>query len=127
MVVKYGVDLEEYDNEVYVAAQEITEQLNAQDWSSAKLLDKYENLRNIALKNMPEMWVGLEFALSVKSILNIEGCTLPFAGILLGSAGSAKTAIIHLFRDHENTFYTDNFSPKSLVSHNSSVNKEKLK
>lgn len=119
--------MEEYDNEVYLAAKELSRQLNAQDWSPAKLFDKYENLRNTTLKNMPEIWVGLEFALSVKSILNIEGCTLPFAGILLGSAGSAKTAIIQLFRNHENTFYTDNFSPKSLVSHNSSVKKEKLK
>ena len=105
----------------------LSRQLNAQGWSPAKLFDKYENLRYITLKNMPEIWVGLEFALSVKSILNIQACTLPFAGILLGSAGSAKTAIIQLFREHENTFYTDNFSPKSLVSHNSSVKKEKLK
>jgi hypothetical protein len=127
LVVKYGVDLEEYDNAVYAASQELTKQLNVQDWSSSKLFDKYENLKNITLNNMPEIWVGLEFALSVKTILNIEGCTLPFAGILLGSAGSAKKAIIQLFRDHENTFYTDIFTPKSLVSHNSSVKKEKLK
>jgi hypothetical protein len=127
LVVKYGIDTEEYDNEVYEAAQELVKQLKAQDWSSAKLFDKYETLRNITLKNIPEIWVGLEFALSVKTILNIKECTLPFAGILLGSAGSAKTAIIQLFRDYDNTFYTDNFSPKSLVSHNSSVKKDKLK
>jgi hypothetical protein len=97
------------------------------DWTPSKLLRKYENLRNITLQNLPNLWPGLEFALSVKTILNIKGCTLPFPGIILGPASSLKTVIIELFRGYRHTFYTDNFSPKSLVSHNSAVQKQNLK
>lgn len=98
-----------------------------ENWSTKELLARYENLKRITLKNMPNLWFGLEFAISVKTILNMKGNTLPFSGILLGPASSSKTVIIELFRGYKHTFYTDNFSPKSLVSHNSSVKKEKLK
>jgi hypothetical protein len=96
-------------------------------WSYEELYKKYQHLEDVTLRNMPHLWPGLEFALSVKTILNIKGNTLPFAGILLGPASSAKTVIVELFRGSRHTFYTDNFSPKSLVSHNSSVSKEKLR
>ena len=96
------------------------------DWNK-QLFESYDNLYNVTMKNIPDLWVPLEFALSVKSILNIKGCTLPFGGMLLGVPGSLKTAVIELFRGLEHTFYTDSFTPKSFVSHNSSVKKEKLK
>ena len=80
-----------------------------------KLLERYEHLKKVTLENLPNLWLGLEFALSVKTILNIKGCTFPFAGILLGPASSQKTLIIECFRGSRNTFYTDNFTPKSLV------------
>jgi hypothetical protein len=97
------------------------------NYSEAKLLEKYEYLHQITLTNIPKLWSALEFALSVKSILNIKGCNLPFAGILLGPASSLKTVSIELFRGRNNTFYTDNFSAKAFVSHNSAVSKDKLK
>jgi hypothetical protein len=100
---------------------------NNEKWSYEDLYKKYQHLKDVTLRNMPHLWPGLEFALSVKTILNIKGNTLPFAGILLGPASSAKTVIVELFRGSRHTFYTDNFSPKSLVSHNSSVSKEKLR
>ena len=75
---------------------------------------------------MSELWEPLEFALSVKSILNIKHCSLPFAGIILGPPSSFKTAVIELLRSYLNTFYTDSFSPKSFVSHNTAVSKEEL-
>jgi hypothetical protein len=118
---------ESHDNSSREEKRNDKESSSRQDWSPTKLLEKYENLRNITLKNLPNLWFGLEFALSVKTILNIKGCTLPFSGILLGPASSLKTVIIELFRGYKQTFYTDNFSPKSLVSHNSAVKKEKLK
>ena len=65
--------------------------------------------------------------MSVKSILNIKCCTLPFAGIILGPASSLKTVVIELFRECHHTFYTDNFSAKAFVSQNPAVKKEKLK
>ncbi len=93
----------------------------------ARLLEKYECLKKVTLTNIPKLWPALEFALSVKSILNIKDCNLPFAGILLGPASSLKTVSIELFRGPNNTFYTDNFSAKAFVSHNSVVSKDKLK
>ena len=54
------------------------------NYSPAKLLEKYECLKEVTLANIPKRWPALEFALSVKSILNIKDCNLPFAGILLG-------------------------------------------
>lgn len=100
---------------------------NRESWSYEELYKKYHHLKEVTLKSMPHLWPGLEFALSVKTILNIKGNTLPFSGILLGPASSAKTVIVELFRGSRHTFYTDNFSPKSLVSHNSAVPKEKLR
>ena len=40
------------------------------DWIS-KLRDKYQNSRNVVDRNMPELWPGLEFELSILLILNI--------------------------------------------------------
>ncbi len=127
MTKKYGIDLEEFDNETYETGEEFIKQQAAEDWSATKLLEKYERLRSVTLKNIPNLWLGLEFALSVKTILNIKGCTIPFCGILLGPASSSKTVIIELFRGYKHTFYTDNFSPKSLVSHLSGLKEEQLR
>ncbi|MGC2682904.1 MAG: hypothetical protein WA323_13650 [Candidatus Nitrosopolaris sp.] len=62
------------------------------------LNDKYENLRKVVGRNIPELWPGLEFELSVLRILNIYGCMLPFIGIILGRPSSSKTATISLLR-----------------------------
>ena len=72
------------------------------------------------------MWNGLEFELSVLRILNIYGCTLPFIGILLGRPSSYKTQIISPLRKWYCTYYTDDFTAKSFVSHNTSVSEEEL-
>jgi hypothetical protein len=95
-------------------------------WTTEKLLEKYNNLKKVIEDNMPSMWGPMEFALSVKTILNMEGCTLPFGGILLGPSGGQKTVVIESFRECDNTFYTDSFSPKSLVSHNSAIKKGEI-
>jgi len=56
-------------------------------WSE-KVFEKYNTLRDVAEKNIPNLWPAVEFALSVKTILNIRGCIKPFAGILLGPPSS---------------------------------------
>jgi DNA-binding transcriptional ArsR family regulator len=71
---------------------------------------------------MPEIWPGLEFELSILRILDIEGCTLPFIGIILGRPSSYKTVIISLLKKWHSTFYTDNFTARSFVSHSTAVN-----
>ena len=95
------------------------------DWYN-NLVKKYDVLYNVVKSNLPNLWDSLEFELSVSKILNIAGCTLPFAGIVLGRPSSLKTVGIELFRKWKHAFYTDNFSPKSFVSHSTAVSKEEL-
>jgi hypothetical protein len=100
--------------------------LTFEQWQS-KLLEKYQNLKDVVQKTMPEIWPGLEFELSILRILSIEGCTLPFIGIILGRPSSYKTVIISLLKNWPNVFYTDNFTARSFVSHSTAVNsKEEL-
>jgi hypothetical protein len=95
------------------------------EWSKT-LFQKYHLLREISDDNFPGLWDSLEFELSIYKILNIKDCTLPFAGILLGPPGSLKTVGIELFRKSKDSFYTDNFSSKSFVSHSTAVKREQL-
>jgi hypothetical protein len=99
--------------------------ISSQEWQ-AMLSKKYLLLQKKVMELMPELWKPLEFALGVKSILYIQDCSLPFIGIILGPPSSVKTLTIELFRNFERTFYTDNFSAKSFVSHNTSVARNKL-
>lgn len=96
-----------------------------EEWNSS-LLERYQNLYKTVYESIPELWTPLEFALSIKTILNIKGCSLPFAGILLGPPSSMKSRVIELFRDLKNTYYTDKFSPKSFVSHYAGIKEEQL-
>ena len=90
-------------------------------------LDKrYSDLKKTIEENMPTLWEAMEFQLAVKTISNIKDCNLPFAGIILGPPSSSKTVGIEMFRGTANTFYTDSFSAKSFVSHNTSVPRDKL-
>jgi hypothetical protein len=92
-----------------------------------KLIQHYENLQDIVDRNLPNLWHSLEFDLSILRILNIKECSLPFAGIVLGPPSSLKTVGLQLFRKAPHTFYTDNFSARSFVSHNTGISKDKLK
>jgi hypothetical protein len=100
-------------------------QISVQEWQ-AGVSERYQSLRNTVKANIPSLWPGLEFVLSAKSILNIKGCTLPFAGILLGPPSCLKTVNIELFRKWPQTYYTDNFSARSFVSHSTAVPREQL-
>ena len=91
------------------------------------LIKKYTNLMKVIQENLPQLKLQIELQLSVKSILNIKDCTLPLAVIVLGAPSSLKTQGIELFRKWPYTYYTDNFSARSFVSHNTSVNREQLK
>ena len=88
--------------------------------------EKYDNLEKVVKDNLPSLWLAIEFVLSIKSIMNIAGVTLPWFGIILGRASSLKTAAIEMLRDTLNTFYTDIFTPKAFVSNSTAVSKDKL-
>jgi predicted transcriptional regulator len=96
------------------------------EWQT-ELKQRYQELYKTVNELIPELWTPLEFALSIQKILNIKGCSLPFAGILLGAPSSMKTVVVELFRNSKNTYYTDNFSPKSFVSHYAGMKEEQLK
>ena len=53
--------------------------------------EKYDNLLKVINKYYPEAWLLLEFRLAVKTILNIEGFTLPFMGVDLSPSQGAKS------------------------------------
>ena len=96
------------------------------DWQSS-VAKKYNKLRTVTEKHFPEAWPLLQFCMAVKSVLNIDGCTLPFMGVLLAIPSSMKTLVIQLFRKHPQSLYTDNFTPASFVSHNAALNEEQLR
>jgi hypothetical protein len=99
--------------------------ISSEEWAST-LQYKLQDLKQAVQDEMPEIWPGIEFVLSVSRILNIEGCSLPFIGIILGRPSSYKTVILELIRGWYNTFYTDNFTARSFVSHSTSVDPEQL-
>jgi hypothetical protein len=103
----------------------VTPHFSVSIWRS-KLLKKYWNLKTISDKNFPGLWFSLEYQLSIKSILNIKDCTLPFIGIILGRPGSQKTLGIELMRNEKYTYYTDSFSARAFVSHSTAVKREQL-
>jgi hypothetical protein len=96
-----------------------------EEWQ--KHLEKqYNELKETVINNIPELWPGLEFELSVLRILNINGCSLPFIGLLLGRPSSSKTQTLSLLSGWYCVYYTDDFTAKSFVSHSTSVSKEEL-
>lgn len=99
--------------------------ISHEEWKT-KLVEKYYILKNACDNNFPHIWPTFEFALSIKNILHVRDITLPFAGIILGPPSSSKTLVLEMLRDLELAFYTDNFTPRSFVSHNTSVPEEQL-
>jgi hypothetical protein len=94
-----------------------------EQWQSI-VADHYKKLKTVTKKHYPEAWPILEFCLSIKTILNVQNFTLPFMGIILAAPASMKTTIIQLFRKYLHSFYTDSFTPGSLISHNSTLKEE---
>ncbi len=96
-----------------------------EQWQTT-LQTKYNRLREVTEEKIPGLWLPLEFAISVKSILNIKNITLPFIGIILGPPSSLKSVAVDMPKHARDTFPTDSFSPKAFVSHNSNMTEEQL-
>jgi hypothetical protein len=96
------------------------------DWQN-KLAERLGRLRTVTEKNFPQVWPSVEFVLAVSRILYIKDITLPFMGIILGKPSSSKTLAIECFRGSPHTFYTDGFTPRAFVSHNSGLTEEQLR
>lgn len=120
---KYKIKFKE---DVLILRKKFEESPNPyKEWQS-KVAEKYDVLRKIMEMHYPEAWPMMEFCLSVKSILNVLNLTLPFMGVIVAPPASMKTMVIQLFRKYPNTFYTDSFTPSSLVSHNAALTEEQL-
>lgn len=98
--------------------------ISSDDWRTG-LVSRFGTLQTVVKYNIPELWPGLEFELSGMRILNIHGCTLPLIGIILGRPAGGKTQVISLLRKWPHAYYTDIFTPKSLVTHTTAVSDEK--
>jgi hypothetical protein len=99
--------------------------ISFEDWENTRK-QKYDTLYNTVKGNLPSIWLPLKFTLSIKCIINIANVTLPFAGIVLGAPSTLKTASLIMLNRWPQTFYTDHFTSKSLVSHSTAVSKEEL-
>jgi hypothetical protein len=115
---------EEKEHEERIAA--IAKSISSFEEWQTKLVEKYQNLYNVVQKSLPNLWHSLEFDLSIKNILHIKDCTLPFAGIVLGKPSSLKTVGIEMFRKSRHTYYTDDFTARSFVSHISGLSEDEL-
>jgi uncharacterized protein YukE len=105
------------------ALKEENAEISFDKWQEI-LISKYNNLKDVVDKKIPKIWPGLEFGLSSLRILNIDDCTLPMIGILLGRPGSGKTVAISLLSRWLYGYYTDDWSPKAWISHTTSVESE---
>jgi DNA-binding transcriptional ArsR family regulator len=112
-------------NHKEMASKAIKANSTMEEWQQA-VKDKHTTLKEIADKEIPGLWLVLEFAISIKAILNIDNITMPFIGIVLGPPSSYKSVGVDLLKNARDTFYTDNFSPKSFVSHNSNMTEDEL-
>ncbi len=124
---KYGIDTDKYDRETRDEIDEFVKTESDKEWSYEELKIKYENLKEVTLKNLPELWPALQFTLTVKTILNIKGLDLPFIGIVLGPPSSMKSVAVDLFKGYKHTYYTDDFSPRAFVSHISGKTEKELR
>ena len=121
------------DPEAAVPTQELTEEQEKEnkvlyigEWQQL-LIERYQTLKDTVFENMPLLWTSIELILSIKPILHIQDITLPLIMILLGAPSSTKTVGLTALRDSPMTFYTDNFTRASFVSHNTGMNEEQLK
>jgi DNA-binding transcriptional ArsR family regulator len=96
-----------------------------EDWSK-DVSKKHNDLKTIAENRLPGLWLPLEFAISVRSILHVKNIDLPFIAVILGPPSSNKSLAVDMFEGARYIFATDDFSAKSFVSHNSGVSNEEL-
>jgi DNA-binding transcriptional ArsR family regulator len=108
-----------------MASKAIRAGCSMEEWRK-NVKTKYDRLKETADANIPGLWLPLEFAISIRAILNIQNISLPFIGIVLGPPSSLKSVSVDMMKNSRETLTTDNFSPKAFVSHNSNLTEEQL-
>lgn len=85
-----------------------------------------EEVEKIIKKNFPSIWFETKACLSACATLclkNLNGC--PSLN-LVGNPSGEKTTVLSFFYGHKNTYISDDFTPRSFVSHSTNVKFEEL-
>jgi predicted transcriptional regulator len=89
-------------------------------------IDSLDKLEKIIKNNFPSIWFETKTCLSAYSTLalkNLNGC--PSLN-LIGSPSGEKTTVLSFFYNASNSYISDDFTPRSFVSHSTTVKKEDL-
>ena len=97
------------------------------------LLEKLELVENVVGGFFPETLNSVKIALSIAAVLSFKNNYQPTTLIFSGSSGSGKTLPLSFIlpdKDHKEElskyiFRSDNFTPKSFVSHAANVQHKK--
>jgi hypothetical protein len=108
-----------------MAQKAIRADCTIEEWRT-RVQEKYEALKEITNEEAEGLWTPLEFAISIKCILNIADISLPVIGVILGPPSSWKTVAVNMSKGARDTFGVDSFSPKAFVSHNTNMTEEEL-
>ena len=107
----------------WICKKKYQNSITMDEWRD-QLAQKYDALKNAVNTYFPSGWPSLEATLAISKILNIDGCTLPFALWILGRSGGNKTLSMNMFDPWLFVYLTRKFSPRAFVSHNSSFKSE---
>lgn len=78
-------------------------------------------------ENFPTRWIETEICLSAIACLRLADLVDPPTIFLTGAPSSEKTTILSFFYGNKNVYKSDNFTPKSFVSHATNTKLETLK
>lgn len=92
---------------------------------SQKLGEKHVTLKS-QLNNNPTLFLGIITALSTSAQMRIEGVLHPFTIFYTGNA-TDKNFITKCFKDNSDFYYTNTFTPKSMVSHSPRIRNGKIR
>lgn len=91
-----------------------------------KEIQTIEELEEIIVKNFPSVWSETKACLSVfcsLTLKNLNGC--PSLN-LVGNPSGEKTTVLSFFYGSENSYISDDFSPRAFVSHSANASEEEL-
>ncbi len=130
----YGIDEDllkmKFEFATQITKQEIKSKPHMFDFEKInpnKEIVKIEDLQKVITQNFPSVWFETKACLAATATLalkNLNGCP---SLVLVGNPSGEKTTILGFFYGHEQTYLTDDFTPKSFVSHSTNVKAEELK
>lgn len=120
--IKENVSLDSQDEENSI--EEI--KFNFEIIKPDKEITDLSQLKEIIVRNFPSIWFETRVCLSAcatLSLKNLNGC--PSIN-LIGPPSGEKTTVLSFFYGQEQTYLSDDFTPRAFVSHSANVKKEDL-